>query len=244
MATITLACAPYATVPPFFNAPTQFAGVGNADLGVCMSAQDATYLQAIDDGGHFFSDNFGVAFTDPGPVALPTLAVINSVQFSMRLRGKFFFIDFAVQGFGPEVISPLVGAWQWPLSPDPPTGTDPAFGLDIPAFTTLSTAITTVNPLTTAVNGFSTPWTRSDLFLPASIGVAVNGSNLNTTGFFQVDYAYITVDFSGTNAWYFNPVTNHYQYTASNPGSPWVLGTPSSTPSSVVPAQGSTLGGN
>jgi hypothetical protein len=50
------------------------------------------------------------------------------------------------------------------------------------------------------------------------------------------------------SAWYFNPVTNHYQYAAADPGSPWILQSPTITlpvsSTTVTPTSGSTAGGD
>ena len=43
--------------------------------------------------------------------------------------------------------------------------------------------------------------------------------------------------------WYFNPTTNHYMLSQSNPGSPWVAQNPTPAISSIFPSQGPSSGG-
>lgn len=43
--------------------------------------------------------------------------------------------------------------------------------------------------------------------------------------------------------WYFNPTTNHYQLSQTNPGSPWVAQNPTPAITSMFPSQGPAAGG-
>lgn len=49
----------------------------------------------------------------------------------------------------------------------------------------------------------------------------------------------------GLNLWYYNPVSNTFQFTSPAPDPPWVEAeAPTSTPTTVLPIHGSTLGGD
>lgn len=45
------------------------------------------------------------------------------------------------------------------------------------------------------------------------------------------------------SVWYYNPVTNQYQYAGSNPGAPWVPQAPTLALYRVTPQEGTTAGG-
>jgi len=63
--------------------------------------------------------------------------------------------------------------------------------------------------------------------------VTINGIEATVTNGFLYD---------GT--WYYNPVTDHYKFATTDPGAPWTQNDPVLTDESVVPTEGSTLGGD
>ena len=81
----------------------------------------------------------------------------------------------------------------------------------------------------------------SPLFLYNNgVGVRVTKSNAG----FTADFDWLEVSGNYDIAqWYFNSVTNHYQFATSDPGAPWALGTPTLTVTSINAPYGSECGG-
>lgn len=106
---------------------------------------------------------------------------------------------------------------------------------------------------TAFVQASAKPYEFSSPVLPSALDLSLNGCGVRgvvTLTGANVGIGNITIDalsvhgsYAIVSAWYHNPVTDAYQYSASDPGAPWVLGSPTLTLTSVSPTRGTTAGG-
>lgn len=230
MATHTLVVQSFATSPNFQADPIEdywtnqsdpYSFNGDTDGGVC--------LQAIGDGKDVTNSATNMPptlcyFEDDS--VIPALATISSVQLTMQAKGTG--ITLAGASFFSNDVENSVSITGGTLGP---------------TYSTLTTNALTTSP------GTGLSWTRAELFSDNDAGFRGNGAwgvriNLGagTTGF---DYFGLIVTYvGGSSTWYFNPATNHYQYVASDPGSPWIEVDPTMSELTIQPTSGSTTGGD
>lgn len=237
MATAIIPCAPYADfADPPYGYPDAVGTVGDSDAGVCMRVEDdGKYVELTD-----VVSSVSAVFSDDG-VTLPPAAAINSVTICVSLKGTNFDVSSATSPTtNVGLTDASFGTLTTPWSPDPPSG----YADNQPAYITYQTVPFTEDPRTSA------PWVREDLFgVPSGFGntqptfsfvVAIS----NPIDTFSVDKFWLSIDYSGGSTWYYNPATNHFQYVLGDPGSPWILGSPTLSNLTIQPDSGSTLGGN
>lgn len=212
--------------------------VGGVDQGRCIRAQDdGEYLEATA-AGVFVQ----AVFLDEG--AIPIGATINSVTLRLKLTGNNFTGTVFTGGhyYMSSYCNDIDAAQEFILLPD----FDGVGPFNIPVNTTFDSSTLTTNPLT------GSAWTRASLFSSGSeLGVdtqrwqlAPNVPDIGGIGFLQLDYVALIVNYSASAAWYFNPSTNHYQYSASDPGDPWIQHNATLSDLAIQPTVGSTLGGD
>jgi hypothetical protein len=91
--------------------------------------------------------------------------------------------------------------------------------------------------------------------VPSMLSIFNNGCGLisdilETDPYYSVALLYDYLSIEGTytiasSTWYYNPITDHYQYSSSDPGAPWttVPSMPAPTVTAVHPSSGSIQGG-
>lgn len=199
---------------------------GDSDGGVCVkTASDSKYVSipVTFTGAGGILGQIAVYFEDDTAL-LPPGATINSVKLSTVARTS----DLGIVPQG-QILYLFNGGGD---TFGTPAAFSPAVGL---AFTTvdLFTAQAT-NPVT------GLAWTRIELFDDGDAGDLGSGGwifyLLNSgTGAgsitFDVDQLQLVVNYTAAigNTWYYNPNTEHYQFAASDPGSPWVVNDPDTT---------------
>ena len=208
-------------VSPPFNTDPEIVGVGDADPGVCMTAEADGKVAALDVGQIIAS--VAVAFHDDG-FTLPPLAVVNSVTLNFVLEGTNLNVyQSGVGDGGPAFFMNPSGslfAVGWAVAHANPV-TAPSDSLF--ACTTLTTDPRTGNP-----------WLRDDCFTPNvdnGFGnvwpgwyITVSVDTVPPTDSFSVDWAYLAIDYVGvvSGSWYLHP-TQGYEFFDADPGAPWVV---------------------
>jgi hypothetical protein len=258
VATVTLIPTSYAASPSVAGSPisgffgTDASAVGDTDPGICIQAtgDGKTIHNSFATGQSSIISFF---FTDPGVLTLPSLATINSVQIQVRHAANNVIYDG-----NPNPGTGGIGPLQFFSAPNN-DGTYYAVvslaGLSGSAPYTFtyqvnSSAVMAVNPQT----GFA--WARSELFSSGDTSLYLNGLWMfepYTTGIgagtFDVDQVSLVVTYTAAlpQICYFNSLANHYKFSASDPGAPWVATTAptvsTGSATSVSPAKGPTTGG-
>lgn len=189
---------------------------------------------------------------------IPVGSPINSLQFiiSHRFTGGSVLSGEVIPYIWNTRSSNPLSANSWPADIlntgnfatfDAPNNGLPALLVPNASFTTW-TATANLSDPNTAYNPFTTlPWVRGDIngtWFGFEAGGAPSVGPVASN--YDVDYIAMVVDYTigGTPIWYYNPVTNHYQYTSVDPGDPWQPKDPGINETKISPVFGSTLGGD
>jgi|ERR1035437_369202 hypothetical protein len=253
MSTVALIPTSYAASPSVAEGPisgffgTDYSAVGSTDPGICIqvASDGKTVHNSFATGSVSLLSFF---FTDPGVLALPSTAAINSVQLQVRHQANNVVFDGTPNpgtgGVGPAQFFSAPtndGTYFGDVSLVGLSGSSPyTFGYQVN-----SSAVMTVNPLT----GFA--WARSELFSSGDTSLYLNGLWMYSpyvtgglsSGSYDVDQVSLVVDYGATPC-YFNSLTNHYKFAGVDPGAPWVLvAAPAVADTTITPAKGPTTGG-
>lgn len=216
------------SIPPFSD--DQLTGVGNTDVGACMTtAADGQYAHAENNGapadtGSVFT---GFAFLDPGSL-IPFNANINSVQFSIVLRGTGLNLRYSGVGNGLTALVPTsLGPYDWQMGFNP----EPVVPIDVVTFTTFSSAVLTTRADIAASEVVFVPWTRDAIVTNPITGHPAWGilATFPVSSYFDIDRAFLTIDLATTAIWCFNPTSAHYVYAIECPGPPFISNVPAPT---------------
>jgi hypothetical protein len=208
--------------------------VGDADLATCLIEQDGKYVHSLFNGDEF-ADRIGFWMAKVDASLFPIAATISQIQFIYHHRANGFIANSNLylcyglsatiqeasgsfdQQAGNPYIWPGAGYQDWTIT-------------------------LTTNPMT------GNPWISLDLITGIFIGVYIDFTppGIFSAANYDVDRIQAIVTYTATipSVWYYNPVTNNYQYAASPPGSPWLPNTPTITEVTINPTFGSTAGGD
>jgi hypothetical protein len=230
------------------NPATSFWTGGSSPVG--------SFLTINGDSSPAFGGVVAFSAAVPSTIELPTNAIISSIKLKYNWSvtnsapSGFAGAEAYITGAGPDT-SYLVAEASPSIGPDgslpsPYSATNQSITATYPNGT-----ITSILTRASFISYYcQTPYIGSLIFVPTWYGPFVWTHN-QTSGFTsspgnlkQISFSNISIDVTYTSGdWYYNPVTNHYQF-STDPGPPWQPLAPFISAATVNPTFGSTSGGD